>query len=200
VAADLGPFSRADRPTSYELRPSMRLTTIVRRTLLLVLLAWTASVVFSAGAFAACPDSPTGPTPCPTARAPAVGTAPQPTASAPPESGNDTLKLASLGIVFLLIGAAVVYAPQIVSAITSVPRRRSRPQRPVAPKTRPAPAPPTPAPRPPGPAPSEITISLDEPSPRVPERERIVVNTESQPDDVVSRLQTEVRSAWSKNR
>lgn len=123
-----------------------------------------------------------------------------PTPDAAPESGNDTVKLAAVGVVFLLIGAVVVYAPQIVSALAPGTRRAKRrtpgpakDKRLATPKEEPPerPAPPTEQPAAP---------TVTEPQIRLPERDRLVVSADPQPDDVVSRLQTEVRSAWSKNR
>jgi hypothetical protein len=129
------------------------------------------------------------------ARAASPTSAPQPSESVHPQGGNDTVKLASLGVVFLIIGAAVVYAPQIVSAITGMPRRMSRKQR-----------------RAPAPRRSEPTISREpavteapvievhqpprQSTPSAPER--LIAIPESH--DVVTRLQNEVRSAWSKTR
>jgi hypothetical protein len=117
-----------------------------------------------------------------------------------PSSGNDTLKLASLGVVFLLIGAAVVYAPQIVSAVTRFPGRllgrKPKPKK-AAKAVRATQAPPPAAPPP---APVVVTlpeeqVSTDElqfapPSP--------TASVEEKPLDVVARLQQEIRASWKK--
>jgi hypothetical protein len=122
---------------------------------------------------------------------------PEPSELVRPSSGNDTFKLASLGVVFLVIGAAVVYAPNIVSAVTGLPRRMSgRP-----PKAKPAKT------KKPAPQPAKTVVADERPTTaielpppppvmRVPER-RVEI---PEAHDVVSRLQNEIRSAWSKTR
>jgi hypothetical protein len=126
--------------------------------------------------------------------------APEPTATASelvkPQSGNDTFKLASLGIVFLVIGAAVVYAPQIVSAISGLPRRLFGSRRKASVK---------PAPLPQAESTGEMpTTRVQEPeSPSIyappPVRSERVTEP-SEPHDVIARLQSEVRSSWTKGR
>jgi hypothetical protein len=120
----------------------------------------------------------------------------------PSSGGSDTFKLAGLGIVFLIIGAAVVYAPQIVSAVTGLPRRMSG-RAPKSKTTKKA-----------EPAATSRSIVVEEkptsviefppresqrappPLPRAAER-RVEI---PEAHDVVSRLQNEIRSAWSKTR
>jgi hypothetical protein len=130
--------------------------------------------------------------------------APRPTATTEvvPEPGNDTLKLASLGIVFLVIGAAVVYAPQIVSAVGAIPRRLTGSGRRKPPPSKPAPAKAAPAPRVEEIRPSPVLEPSRPPAPALPP---VVTAPEltvrvGEPDDVVARLQNEVRSAWSRTR
>jgi hypothetical protein len=123
---------------------------------------------------------------------------PEPSELVRPSSGNDTFKLASLGVVFLIIGAAVVYAPNIVSAVTGLPRRMSG----RAPKAKPAKArKPVAQPVRTVVAEEQATTVIDLPPPpppptRPPER-RVEIPAAH---DVVSKLQNEIRSAWSKTR
>ena len=152
-------------------------------------------VVFAVprSARAACSPA-SGAAPCPNAAASPTAR-PEPSELVRPSSGNDTFKLASLGVVFLIIGAAVVYAPQIVSSITGLPRRMSGSRRKAAVNKA------APTPKPPQPAREYETAVIELPPPPPPIARPPPVKVEIPgSQDVVSRLQNEIRSAWSKTR
>jgi len=113
------------------------------------------------------------------------------------QTGSQTGKLVSLGLVFVLIGALIVYAPQIVSAATRFPRRLLR--RP--PKVEAKPAPPQPSSQPIATVvPEHTTIATGTTPAPPPELPPLVISpgVTSEQDEVVSRLQQEIRSSWSK--
>jgi hypothetical protein len=110
-----------------------------------------------------------------------------------PKSGNDTLKLASLGVVFLVIGAAVVYAPQIVSGLTRLPSRIFGKQK--GPVKRDEATAADSVERSIAVVETDVTGQL----PVMPRAPASLVSAEQRPRDIVAQLQREVRSAWSKD-
>jgi hypothetical protein len=124
-----------------------------------------------------------------------------------PQAKSDTLKLASVGILFLVIGAAVVYAPQIVGAITGSTRRKGRPTKKGPRETEEK------KPAKPGPAPIAASAEREAPTvtlgreavqvtdvPPAPRYEPVRPSTPASAGDVITQLQQEVRSAWTRTR